>query len=120
MNPATLHQFYQFAVLPQFAMQDCHISWGESKLGDGDEAIHYFACEGAEYALIFEDYDGLGRNDAYIRHHVLGRFAAYEFVKPTSATNKAPTYDGFRLSTPSVYCDGVTGNFTLLRLLERE
>lgn len=106
-------------MLPQFGLDGEQVAWGGYRRIEGDEFVHYFSRQGSDYALIFEDHDGLGRNDQFIKEHILGAYAAYEFVNPISMTGNAPTYDGFRLPTPSVYAEGVTGSFTLLQLLEQ-
>lgn len=117
MKDKSLHDFYQHTVLPQFSIKSVSIVWTGCQQTGPDEFAHYFKLNTVDYALIFEDYDGLGRNDDYIREHVLEHHASYAFVNPTSDTSKFPTYDGFRLPAPSQYCENVTGNFTLLKLL---
>jgi hypothetical protein len=117
MEKNSLYNYYQHAVLPQFGIKDTEVNWTNSRRVEADEFVHYFFASSDAFALIFEDYDGLGRNDSFIREHILDDYKGYEFVEPHSATDSAPTYDGFRLPAPSQYCENVTGNFTLLKLL---
>lgn len=116
MTDKTLCEFYANAVLPQFGMKDFYVTWTGSQQAGPDEFIHYFKINNIDYALIFEDYDGIGRNDDFIRENVLERHTKYEYVEPISATSQSPTYSGFRLPPPSQYCENVTGSFTLLKL----
>jgi hypothetical protein len=117
MQGKSLYDFYEHAVLPQFGVAAVGISWSGSQNTGPDESVHYFSVGGSDFALIFEDYDGLGRNDAYIRENVLEHHVDYEFVNPASNSGCLPSYDGFRLPAPSKYCKNVTGNFTLIKLL---
>ena len=117
MRNESLYDFYRHAVLPQFGLKDVNAAWSGSQQTGPDEFAHYFKLDGTEYALIFEDYDGCGRSDEYIREQVLEHHANYEFVQPTSQTDRAPTYDGFRLPAPCMYCVNITGSFTLIKLL---
>jgi hypothetical protein len=118
MKDTSLHDFYQHAVLPQFGIRDTAISWTITRRTEGDDGIYYFISDGISHALIFEDYDGLGRTDGFIRDEVLNDYADYEFIKPTSQSYHSPSYDGFRLEAPSRYCPDVTGTFTLVKLFK--
>lgn len=117
MHEDSLHDFYKYAVLPQFGIKNVPIIWQGSHDTGPDETAHYFKLKEQDYVLIFEDYDGNGRNDAYIKDNVLEYSSLYEFIKPTSQTSNSPSYNGFKLPAPSMYCSGVTGTFTLIKLL---
>lgn len=116
MKQDSLYNFYEHAVLPQFGIQDEKITWSGSHRAGGDEFVHYFMQGVIEYALVFEDHVGLGKNEDFIREHVLDNHSGYEIVEPQSQTSDMPSYDGFRLPAPSRYCENVTGNFTLIQL----
>ena len=116
MHDKSLYDFYECTVLPQFGLKNVAITWSGSQQTGPDEFAHYFKLNKIDYALIFEDYDGSGRDDDYIRENVLERHTDYEFVEPTSDTGSSPTYDGFHLPAPSMYCENVTGSFTLIKM----
>lgn len=111
-----LYAFYEAVILPQFTDFDDEITWNGSQDTGPDETAHYFKHGKDEYALIFEDYDGHGRSDEYIREHVLEHHTTYEFINPCSETSRPPSYF-LVLPTPYRYCPNVTGAFTLLRLI---
>lgn len=115
----SLHAFYAYAVLPQFGIDQTQIKWESAEALGGDESLHRFEVDRQTYALIFEDYDGLGRNDAFIQDKVLQDGKSYEFVEPVSSSGSAQTYDGFRLPSPSRYCPNITGSFTLIRFIDQ-
>lgn len=112
-----LYAFYTHAVLPQFGIQGVTITWNGSQATGPDESAHYFTVDCVDYALIFEDFDGLGRNDAYIRENVIGHHSSYSFVQPIASSATPPSYDGFNLPTPYQYCENITGTFTLIQLV---
>jgi hypothetical protein len=115
MDGPSLYQFYEKAVLPQFGLKDAQIEWQNSQ-NIVDEAVHYFQIGQQAYALIFEDYDGVGRSAAFIQEHVAIRSPKYSFVGPIAQATNPPSYDGFSLPAPFQYCFNVTGTFTLLKL----
>jgi hypothetical protein len=112
---AFYHTFYEQAVLPQFGIRDAEIIWHDRRTLGGDEVAFLFAVDGQEYALIFEDYGGLGKNKAFIQDKLL-EGGDFEYVQPIAKTNAGPSYDGFKLPTPSQYCQWITGMYTLIRL----
>jgi len=116
LSEQSLHTFYAYAVLPQFGIKDCDIEWQAAEALGGDESLHRFSSEQRSYALIFEDYEGLGSNEAFIKDRLLGDKESYEFVLPISETSISPSYNGLGLPAPSQYCDNVTGTFTLVEL----
>jgi hypothetical protein len=116
MQDKPLYVFYEKAVLPQFGIKDTAITWDGSQDVGPDETVHYFQIGKQQYALVFEDYDGKGRDSAFIKEHVAIRSPKFTFVEPEAETNSSPSYDGFRLPTPYQYCHNVTGTFTLLKL----
>lgn len=117
MREESLYDFYEHVVLPQFGFKDLALNWDGSQRTGPDEMAHYFAVDGTDYALIFEDAGGLGQNDAYIRQYVLEHHSSYSFVKPIAASGSSPSYDGLQLPAPCQYCENITGIFTLLKLI---
>lgn len=119
MTTEQYHAFYQTAVLPQFGLDVSNIKWGESARLGPDELADWFTLNGETYALIFEDYFGLGKSPDYIQKQLNLKPGEYVFVEPTSdnPTDASPSYIGFKLPVPYKYVEGVTGTFTLLRLL---
>lgn len=115
-----LVSFYEAAVLPQFGIEGAQIDWGERTRLGPDEFYCDFRINEKEYGLIFEDYQDLGQNPAYIEDELGLRKDQYEFVLPISATHIPPSYAGFRMPTPYKYVEGVTGTFTLLRVYSEE
>lgn len=115
MESPSLYQFYEKVVLPQFGIKNAAIDWKDSQ-NIVNESVHYFQIDKQSYALIFEDFDGKGRDPAFIREYVAIRSPKYSFVNPTAQATNPPSYDGFQLPTPFEYCFNVTGTFTLLEL----
>ncbi|HKX72938.1 MAG TPA: hypothetical protein VJM32_02915 [Candidatus Saccharimonadales bacterium] len=115
-----LQSFYTSAVLPQFGIEDDAITWEASRELGPDELTFRFKSEGQTYVLIFEDYFGLGRSEDFIKEHLDFSKGEYEFMPPLSAEDKdrLPSYVGFKLPVPFKYCEGVTGTFTLLKVLK--
>lgn len=114
-----LYAFYAYAVLPQFGIEEIEIHWETTEaLDDDDVSIHRFNTDQGSYALIFEDYDGFGRNESCIKDYILSDDQRFEFILPLSATESSPSYDGFHLPPPSKYCADITGTYTLIKLLE--
>jgi hypothetical protein len=118
--PGYLLGFYEAAVLPQFGITNVKIDWGERIRLGPDEFYCDFQINGKDYGLIFEDYQDLGQDPAYIEDELGLRKDQYEFVLPISATHISPSYAGFRMPTPYKYIEGVTGTFTLLRIYSEE
>ena len=116
MSEDTLYTFYSYAVLPQFGIIDARVEWHSSEYMDGDEAVHFFGVDEQSYALIYEDYEGLGNNESFIRNNVLKEGQSFVFVEPESATAISPSYDGFRLPAPSQYSPNITGSYTLVKI----
>jgi hypothetical protein len=116
LNEENLHSFYKHVVLPQFGIKDNDITWQPAETLGGDESLHRFSVSERSYALIFEDCQGLGNNEEFITHNILGDKRSYKFVVPISKTSISPSYYGFRLPTPSQYCSNITGTFTLIEL----
>jgi hypothetical protein len=119
MDKKFYQEFYTKAVLPQFGFNDAKVAWGAHKRVGPDEFAWAFEIDGTDYILIFEDYDGLGRHEEYIRENVTGK-AKFTFVEPTSKSLVAPSYNGFKLPVPYKYIEHITGTFTLIKLLEKE
>lgn len=117
LSEETLHTFYTYAVLPQFGIKDCDITWQPAEVVGGDESLHRFSALDRSYALIFEDHQGVGNNEDFIREKLTGEEKPFELVEPISQTAISPSYDGFRLPAPSQYCPNITGTFTLVELL---
>jgi hypothetical protein len=115
LDTEVLHSFYTHAVLPQFGFRDQTISWSESRRLEADEFAHFLAIDGIAHVLVWEDYEGAGSNADFIKQHITNG-ADFEFIQPTSHTSIAPSYDGFRLPTPSQYCENIIGSFTLIKL----
>lgn len=118
MQGSALYEFYEKAVLPQFGITEAAVGWKGSQ-DIVDESVHYFQIGEQSYALIFEDYDGVGRDPVFIREHVAVRSPKFSFVDPVAEATNPPSYDGFSLPAPFQYCFNVTGTFTLLKLEDR-
>lgn len=114
---AFLHAFYERVILLQFGLQKLPVIWEQSQDIGPDESVHYFSIGKRSFALIFEDYDGKGRDPGFIQEHIVVGNRAYKFIAPTSATGSPPSYDGMHLPAPYQYCPNVTGTFTLIELL---
>lgn len=115
------HDFYEAAVLPQFGINDFEIEWGEPERLGPDENCVRFWIEGCAYILISEDYKDLGSSPFYIKNHLGLAENEYEFVWPTSYSETAPSFSGFKPTfTPYRYVRGVTDTFTLLRVYSPE
>lgn len=116
MDEASLHQFYQHILLPQFGFgKEGTYDWEKTANLGPDETAHWFARKGKRYILIYEDYDGLGRNRDFISKQLGLAAGQYEFVEPTSATDRAPSYP-IKFPAPCMYARNITGTFTLLEL----
>jgi hypothetical protein len=120
MTDEQLESFYASAVLPQFGIEDNAIAWEASRELGPDELAFRFKSEGQTYVLIFEDYFGLGRSEGFIKEHLGFNKGEYEFMPPLSSEeeDQLPSYVGFKLPVPFKYCEGVTGTFTLLKVLK--
>lgn len=115
MQGKPLHKFYEKFLLPQFGIKDKEIKWGDSVDIGPDETVHYFSIDSEDYALIFEDYGGLGSTEDFVKENVILKNNDFEYVNPTSHTNSAPSYPVI-FPTPYQYCENVTGTFTLIKL----
>lgn len=115
MNGKAVYKFYERVLLPQFGIKDVLIEWKGSDDVGPDEMVHYFSTSASAYALVFEDYDGLGRMESFIRENVKLRGDNFEYVLPVSYSDFSPSYP-IKFPTPYQYCDNVTGMFTLVRL----
>ena len=116
IDERTLYDFYTHAVLPQFGITDATVIWQDTEQLGPDEFLYRFRIDNERYALVYEDYDGLGRADAFIREKVVHEGQDYQFVQPVSQSNTNPSYDGFKLRPPSQYIEGITGTLTLIRI----
>lgn len=115
MKPEHLFAFYEYALLPQFGIENQDISWhGSSTLGP-DESAHHFSVANYEYILIFEDYDGLGRSPKFISETLALPEGQYIFVTPKAYTDTPPSLH-FAFDTPFKYAPDITGTFTLIKL----
>ncbi|HSH18516.1 MAG TPA: hypothetical protein VK978_03960 [Candidatus Saccharimonadales bacterium] len=114
MEGTSLYEFYAKVILPQFGMKGVDIQWLNSQDVGPDETVHYFYVEGVKYALIFEDFDGLGRDEDFVREHVDLQDLDFSYVKPTSASANTPSYS-IRFPVPYKHCHNVTGTFTLIK-----
>jgi len=112
-----IYDFYEHAVLPQFGYKNRQTVWTESYRIEADEFAHAVDIDSVPHILIWEDYQGLGSNVDFLKDHVTNG-ASFEFIEPLSQTGAFPSYDGFRLPTPSQYCENVTGTFTLIKLTQ--
>jgi hypothetical protein len=114
-------KFYQIlynkVVLPQFGMRGTEVVWGRRKALGPDESAWPFRIWDSHYVLVYEDYQGLGSNEQYVKDHVTSA-RPFEFVLPTSKTTISPSYDGLHFPVPYQYVKDITGTFTLIRLLE--
>ena len=119
MDEKFYQMFYAKAVLPQFGLQGTDAVWGERRVLGLDESAYPFRIWDARYILIYEDYQGLGRNPDYIKKEVAGS-DKFEYVEPTSKTSSSPSYSGFHLPVPYQYVRDITGSFTLIRLLDKK
>jgi hypothetical protein len=117
ISEEALHAFYAHAVLPQFGLHRHDIAWQPAQELDGDESLHRFSTDERSFALIFEDHQGLGNNEAFIKNTALDDGASFRFIAPISETSISPSYDGFRLPAPSQHCHNATGTFTLIEVL---
>lgn len=117
LNEQTLHKIYTYLILPQFGINNCDITWQPAEILGPDESLHHFYTLNRSFALIFEDYQGLGSNERFIADKVLKSDQPCKLVVPISTTTISPFYDGLRLPAPSQYCKNVTGSFTLIKLL---
>lgn len=115
MKPEYIYAFYEYALLPQFGIENEHIAWhGSHKLGP-DETAHLFSTDTSDFILIFEDYDGLGRDPSFIEETLRLKSDTYAYVKPKSQTSTSPSLR-LTLPTPYKYAPNITGSFTLLKM----
>lgn len=84
MEGTPLYEFYSKALMPQFGFINADITWIGSVTLRPDEVAHYFTIGIIEYVLIFEDYDGLGRNEQFIKDAVIKPGQKHEFIVPVS------------------------------------
>lgn len=119
MTDEQLEAFYESVVLPQFGIKKASIAWEASKRVGPDELAFRFSESGRRYILIFEDHFGLGRDPQFIERHLGLSKEMFTFVAPASeeAAENLPSYVGFSLPVPYQYCEGVTGTFTLLKIM---
>lgn len=110
--------FYTKAVLPQFGLKGLDVVWGERKSLGPDESAWPFRIWESHYVLIYEDYDGLGRSEEFVKEHITGS-KKFDFVSPMSKTSTAPSYGGFHLPAPYKYVRDITGTFTIIKLVEK-
>ena len=115
MKPEYLYAFYEYALLPQLGIENEVIGWQKSVEIGPDETAHYFSTSAHTFILIFEDYDGLGRDPGYIEEALGLLGEEYTFVQPKAASTVAPSIH-FILQTPYKYAPDITGTFTLLKL----
>lgn len=115
MDGKSLHEFYDKVLLPQFGIKDKETKWGGSEDVGPDEVVHYFSIDSDDYALIFEDFGGLGSSEAFVKENVKLKNDSFEYVAPTSHTDYSPSYP-IKFPTPYQYCVNVTGTFTLVKL----
>ncbi len=116
LTPQSLLEFYTKAVLPQFGIYGTSISWGSMQELGPDEFAYYFNIDSINYCLIFEDFGGLAQSREYIEE-VLGLGnEEFEYINPTSHTEQAPSFSGFKMQAPYQYVPKITGSFTLLKI----
>lgn len=115
MDGKSLYDFYEKLLLPQFGIKDMQVEWNSSEDVGPDEVVHYFSANSEDYALVFEDYDGLGRTEAFVKENVKLKSDTFEYVNPSSHTDVPPSYQ-IKFPTPYQYCVNVTGTFTLVKL----
>lgn len=110
-----LYAFYEYVLLPQFGINNQPVAWHRSTQLGPDETAHYFAIGTTFYILIFEDFDGLGRNSEFIQSTLGLSPNTYQFIPPEAHTANPPSFS-FKLETPYRYAAEITGTFTLLQL----
>jgi hypothetical protein len=115
MNGKHLYEFYEKVLLPQFGIKGVGVEWASSKEVGPDEVIHYFSVRPDNFALIFEDYGGVGSTKQWVLENVNVKNGKFEYVSPTSYTEHSPSYP-IKFPTPFQYCVNVTGMFTLVKL----
>ena len=115
MNETFCHQFYEYVLLPQFGMEDGGFNWKRCEVVGPDEKVHYFTFKEIDFALIYEDYDGLGRTSKFIEDNVKLVHSHFEYIQPTSKSDVAPSYP-VKFPAPSKFADSITGMFTLVRI----
>ena len=121
MDQQALHQFYEYALLPQFGFtRGPGFIWHKSVKIGPDETAHHFSRTNADgtddYVLIYEDFQGLGRVEAYVREHVELRGRDFEYIPAMSPPDISPSLR-LDVPTPSQYAPNVLGTFTLIRLI---
>jgi hypothetical protein len=117
MKPEYLYAFYEYTLLPQFDIESEEIGWQKSIEIGPDETAHFFFTLTHSFVLIFEDYDGLGRDPSFIEETLSLKDGEYIFVSPKVDLMTAPSIH-FIPQTSYKYAPGITGTFTLLRLLQ--
>lgn len=115
MKPEHLYAFYEYALLPQFGIESEDVGWQRSVEIGPDETAYYFSTSAHHFILIFEDYDGLGRDAGYIEETLGLKDEEYSLVQPKAGSAATPSIR-FSLQTPYKYAPGITGTFTLLEL----
>ncbi len=115
MEGKSLYDFYEKFLLPQFGFKDTKIEWSGSDDVGPDESVHYFSASSNVYALIFEDYAGLGSSKNWVKENVKLKNENFEYINPTSHSDQTPSYP-IKFPTPYQYCVNVTGTFTLVKL----
>jgi len=117
MKSEYIYAFYEYALLPQFGIENERIAWqGSHQLGP-DETAHFFSTDAYDFILIFEDYDGLGRDPSFIEETLKLKNDVYTYVTPKPHSNASPSLR-LTLPTPYKYAPNITGSFTLLRMHE--
>ena len=122
MESSALHQFFEYAILPQFGISNQKIEWKiDERIGYDDDDAHYFNIDHGNYAdehvLIFRDY---------------GDFSSYEVIQKIRLPRQSFTYidplhdQGYKEKFPHtfvfmpdvtfLYVPNVTGYFTLIRV----
>lgn len=113
-----LEEFYQKVILPQFDVEKKmdNVVWvGHSTIGPDADA-HHFRIGQKEYALIFEDYPGLG--DEGIQEEVAAswqRIVRIGLTGHDDASTKVLSFGPAEL--PSKYVHNVTGYFSLVEIV---
>ena len=117
LTKQTLEELYEKVIVPQFAIEDdlAGIVWrGHSTIGPDADAHHFFIGK-KEYALVFEDYPGLGV--VGIHDEVAAPWQQVMCVGLTGHEDEAEELWFGPKELPAKYVHNVTGYFTLVRIV---
>lgn len=115
MKEESLHEFYAYAVLPQFGFIGQSFEWTNCEHIGWDEDVHYFTHQGDNFALFFRDYGGMEDED--IKEMAGLEKAKYDYIY--LKLQPETKFLDFKLFAPSLYAHNVTGTFTLVKLKDQ-